>query len=149
MTKKDYQKQWKLDNKKKIIEYSKQYYLDNKEKMLEHDKQWRVDNSEKIVERSKQWYFNNKERLIEYYLEKKYDITLEQYNELLIKQDFCCAICGKHVSKCKKRLAVDHDHITGEVRGLLCMQCNIILGNANDDVEILLEAINYLNKLKM
>lgn len=55
-------------------------------------------------------------------LVKNYGITVDQYNELLFKQNGVCAIC-KGIDK--HRLAVDHDHTTGEVRGLLCIRCNL------------------------
>ena len=62
------------------------------------------------------------------------------------KQDGCCAICKKPQVEFKRAFAVDHDHKTGEIRGLLCSKCNITLGNSNDDVAILEQAIQYLNQ---
>jgi hypothetical protein len=58
------------------------------------------------------------------YALKQYGISLEIYESILIEQNYCCAICGKHQSNFKKRLAVDHNHETGEIRGLLCTGCN-------------------------
>ena len=57
-------------------------------------------------------------------------LTIERYDELLLKQGNRCAICGTHQSELKIALAVDHDHETGEIRGLLCSRCNINLGCA-------------------
>lgn len=51
-----------------------------------------------------------------------------------------CAIC----KKVPKKLVVDHNHVTGELRGLLCLSCNFCIGNAHDDVSILQSAIDYL-----
>lgn len=59
-----------------------------------------------------------------YSLKRLYGITLEQYDELLHRQHHCCAVCNRHESEFKTRLAVDHDHKTGEIFGLLCMYCN-------------------------
>ena len=53
-----------------------------------------------------------------------YDLTTDDYNELLQNQGGCCAVCGKHQSKLKRRFDIDHDHTTGKVRGLLCGGCN-------------------------
>jgi hypothetical protein len=82
------------------------------------------------------------------HLSAKYNITLQDYDDLLITQNNCCAICGENVENCEKgsgnRLAVDHCHITGKVRGLLCSSCNILLGKAKDNISILQSAINYL-----
>lgn len=58
------------------------------------------------------------------YLQKKYGISLKQYNEMLKSQNNACAICKRHKSHFSKSLAVDHDHKTGEIRGALCFFCN-------------------------
>lgn len=70
----------------------------------------------------------------ERHLLRKYGLTLEQYNEMAVRQDNRCAICGE-VENGKTRdgksdlpLMVDHDHTTGEVRGLLCAPCNFLVG---------------------
>lgn len=58
----------------------------------------------------------------------KYGISPEDYSEMLQKQNNLCAICGKHQSNLTRSLAVDHCHISGKVRGLLCPVCNSMLG---------------------
>lgn len=58
------------------------------------------------------------------HLLKKYGITEDDYNLLLERQNWSCGVCGRHQRLFKQRLAVDHDHKTGEVRGLLCTYCN-------------------------
>lgn len=79
----------------------------------------------------------------------KYPISKEQYLELLNKQEGKCAICERTQEELGKPLFVDHDHITGEVRGLLCHRCNILLGHAKDEPKILLAAVTYLQKWLM
>lgn len=78
-----------------------------------------------------------------HHLKKKYGITPDQYAAILEKQEGRCFIC-----LCKpksKRLAVDHDHKTNKIRGLLCSRCNHkLLGSANDSIEMLQRAIDYL-----
>lgn len=59
-----------------------------------------------------------------YNLKNKYRITPQECDELLAKQEGRCAICKVHESDLPRRLSVDHDHRTGEVRGLLCIKCN-------------------------
>lgn len=71
-------------------------------------------------------YRNNREN---YRLSYRYGITLPQYELILAAQNECCAICKKHRSNFKKALAVDHDHKTGKIRGLLCAVCNKFLGH--------------------
>lgn len=58
------------------------------------------------------------------YYRRTYGVGLDWYEQRLKEQNYSCAICKKHQSHFKKRLAVDHDHKTGEVRGLLCFSCN-------------------------
>lgn len=67
-----------------------------------------------------------------------------KYNELFTYQEGCCAICCKHQSELKHALAVDHNHTTGHVRGLLCVNCNTILGKLDDDVRLIINCIDYL-----
>ena len=77
-------------------------------------------------------------------LKRDFGITLEEYNTMFTKQNGCCKICGRHQTEFNKRLAVDHDHVTGVVRGLLCQQCNQALGMFYDNIDTLISAINYL-----
>lgn len=78
------------------------------------------------------------------HLKKKYKITKEEYNYLLTTQQEKCAICGKGINNSIRRLAVDHDHKSGAIRGLLCASCNIGLGCFKDKIKNLQEAIKYL-----
>lgn len=80
-------------------------------------------------------------------LKRKFGITIEDYNQMFDDQEGCCAICGKHQSEFKTVFAVDHDHETCEVRGLLCSKCNIGIGNLQDNIIILEKAIKYLKKM--
>ena len=80
----------------------------------------------------------------------KYGITIEQYDKILISQKGVCDICGeKEIAMDKgkiKRLAVDHNHHTDKVRGLLCATCNVGLGSFKDSINVLTSAISYLQK---
>lgn len=77
-------------------------------------------------------------------LERLYGMTLEQYDEMLAKQDGCCALCGSDTPKRGERFIVDHCHKTGNVRALLCHLCNVFVGMAEDDPDRLRIAANYL-----
>lgn len=79
-------------------------------------------------------------------LRRTYNLTLEEYNSMYEQQDGLCAICGKPDEVNGRRLAVDHDHDTEEVRALLCGNCNRGLGNFKDDYVLLSKAAQYLNK---
>ena len=73
------------------------------------------------------------------HLKRKYGLTLEAFDELLASQGGGCAICGKpDVDN------VDHDHTTGQVRGILCLNCNIAIGQLEDDEDRLARRTAYL-----
>lgn len=89
-------------------------------------------------------------------LKAKYGLSIDEYNSILEKQNGRCAICKclptvEMVNRKGSRpivfdtLVVDHDHISGKVRGLLCRKCNIALGHFQDNVETLANAITYLS----
>ena len=75
----------------------------------------------------------------------KYGITLDDYERMSAEQAGECAICGRHESEFRRRLAVDHDHESGAVRGLLCSPCNTGIGSLGDSVSNLIRAARYLN----
>ena len=125
------------------------------------DSMYRKFNKDKLVMQKKDWYNDNRERLLksgikvrktdtwkdahrDHCYRKNYGISLDDYNALLDLQKECCAICGIKQEDFGKNLFVDHDHSTGEVRGLLCHKCNSGLGMFNDDIKLLHAAIDYL-----
>jgi len=95
-----------------------------------------------------QWQ-ENKVRYKGMELRRRFGITLEEYNVMLDDQNGVCKICKMPETRevlpgTIASLSVDHDHATGEVRGLLCSKCNSMLGFCNDSIDILLGAIDYL-----
>jgi hypothetical protein len=86
-------------------------------------------------------------------IRKTYGYTGTQYDEQFEKQNGCCAICGKPETRIKNGvllpLSIDHNHVTGEVRELLCHSCNAGIGFLNIDkcgIDLLLAAISYVKK---
>lgn len=77
-----------------------------------------------------------------YAQKRRYRLTLDQYVELLSGHAQACGICGEPPNG--KGFAVDHDHETNRVRGLLCANCNFLLGHAKDNPDLLLAAAAYL-----
>ena len=86
----------------------------------------------------------------EYDLMRTYGLTIEDYNNLSDTQLGVCGICGntQNEGSKKKNLCVDHCHTTGQIRGLLCDSCNRAIGLLKDDIELLKNAISYLEKHK-
>jgi hypothetical protein len=109
----------------KCKECCKVEYSDNREAILYRQKEYARNNKEKISERN----FRN-------HIKVRYDLTEEQYSELTKTG---CLICGTFDD-----LAVDHDHNTNEVRGILCRTCNRGLGTFKENVNLLLKAAAYL-----
>jgi hypothetical protein len=73
----------------------------------------------------------------------KYNITHDDFINMYNAQNGKCKICNKQFER-KRHIFIDHNHVTGSVRGLLCPNCNILLGNCNDNIETLKSAISYL-----
>lgn len=100
---------------------------------------WKKDNPE----RSKR---SSRERSLKF----RFGINLQEYEELLHKQNYACAICGstetRNMGDTVWSLSVDHNHITGKIRGLLCNNCNRGLGLLGDSLEALKKAIKYLEE---
>lgn len=112
--------------------YTQQYYAKNKVRLREYQREWRKNNPRKF----------RPEYAHEFNL-RKFGLSVKDYASLLAKQNGVCAICQKP-DKDNIRLAVDHCHATGRIRGLLCSNCNIALGNFYDNVDSLKAAISYL-----
>jgi hypothetical protein len=117
-------------------EQMKKYYQEHREKMLS-----------KACDRSKKLYPDNKKSIYEKNerrrLKRLFGITIEDYNRMFCDQYGRCAICGRHQNELKGKFQIDHNHITGEVRGLLCFSCNSAIGKLNTP-ELCRRAAEYL-----
>lgn len=91
----------------------------------------------------REWHKNNKQRKKSSRLKSRYGITIEQYNDLLKKQNGVCALCYKEDMR---PLSVDHNHKTKKIRALLCFKCNVLLGFINEDLDHLERVRDYLLK---
>lgn len=129
--------------KDKITKYKKKYQILNPNKSAEYYK----NNKEGILKKMRERNSTpeGKLKVKNNNLKKFYNITLEQYNQMLAFQNDKCAICKIHRSLAgKKGLFVDHNHKNNQIRGLLCSKCNFLIGLSQEDVKILSEAIQYL-----
>lgn len=111
--------------------------------MLLKKKEYRDKNPEIHRASSKRWKDNNEEAVYFKWVTRKYGITKQNYLTLWQAQGGLCSICETPLGV-DKRPAVDHDHVTGKVRGLLCSKCNTGLGQFNDNPDLLLLACDYL-----
>ena len=103
----------------------------DKEKEKENRKKYRENNKRKGTQRWTQ-------------IKHKYNLTKEEYENLLKDQNFSCVICQRHISELSRNLVVDHCHNTNKIRGLLCYSCNLGIGLFKDDPKILSRARAYL-----
>jgi len=140
-----------------------------KAKQAERMKKWREANKAHIQDYSKKWKEKNAEHVSEYakaYMQVyktvedvkerinarrliKYNLTPSDFNEIWEAQNGECAICGvalKPRGRTKDSACVDHNHATGEVRGLLCRACNHGIGNLKDSPFVLESAAKYLTE---
>jgi len=108
------------------------------------------DKKRSAAEYMRLWRLTNLDRATNTGLRQRYGITLNDYNRMFDEQQGLCAVCHQeetrvdHRTKKVSRLAVDHDHKTGTVRGLLCHHCNNALGCFDDDLQKMMAAVVYL-----
>lgn len=113
-------RRWKERHPERAAAYKHKHYLERKTKYLR-------------MERERAY-------------QKRYGIGVKEYDELFSKQNGTCAMCGKTTAgKNGQFFAVDHDHLTGEIRGLLCVNCNVFLGRY-EKKQMMDMAENYLEK---
>lgn len=157
---KAYREAYYQKNRDHLITQQKAYYQLHKEHTIAQKKEYRETNREVILAKSKaKWkqkasqyaeqkrmkYRYNKDLVWASNIKQRFGITPNDYYEMLEKQGGVCATCG---GQCKtgRRLAVDHDHITGKVRGLLCSSCNIVVGHLQDSPERIQRISDYLKQ---
>lgn len=141
-------------HRKRITEGRREYQKDYKQKNKTHLNDIQRRRYHEIVDEKHSYYsvYRNTDRSRNFYLQRRYGITLDEFNEKLGQQGNGCAICGSVSGKANKkhdRLTVDHNHATGELRGILCHKCNFGLGHFGDDIELLLKAIEYLKSYNL
>lgn len=109
---------------------------------------WRAKNPTIYNRNAKKWRDKNPEKQHATDIKRLYGLPIEEYNKLLVSQNMTCAVCSTQHDPSKKRgrLYVDHCHVTGKVRGLLCSAHNSMLGYAEDNTAVLKKAIEYLKR---
>lgn len=130
-----------LENKETYNRHSREHYYANKEKYLERAKIWRKENPDKVNTFNKRWRDKNPDKTKAIRIKSRYGLSTEQLEKLRTKQNNCCAICLDETD-----LHIDHDHTTGQIRGLLCGSCNKGIGLLKDDINNLENAIIYLRQ---
>lgn len=112
---------------------------------------WRAENLEHERAYRRSWYAENAAKVNDQIRQRRFGLAPGQYEEMLEAQGGRCAICRSTETGAahKTAFAVDHDHRTGQVRGLLCDPCNRGLGLLGDDPVRLVKAAAYLEALRV
>lgn len=131
-----------------------------KPRKLETNREWRRVNSDRVREQKRasyrrhaehakakahDWYHANKDRAYLTNVKNKFGLDPEDYLKMFEEQESKCFICQK-VPTGKKRLGVDHCHKTGQVRRLLCMQCNTVVGLLYENPETARRLTEYITE---
>ena len=131
-------------NREKIREGANMRHAERREEKNTRQREYRAANPEKHRETNRKWAKANPEKVIEISrrntLKRKYNLTPAQYDAMSAAQRGHCKTCGRD----DQGLHVDHDHATGMIRGLLCGNCNRMIGLAGDNPAVLRKAANYL-----
>jgi len=151
---KRYQMEYYIKNKEKIVKRTKKYAEEHRNEKREKNKIYRDNNKKKFQIKHKLYYQANKEkfqtRYLRSYRKRKYGIDEVQFNKLLSEQGGVCLICQKGETNHDFRtgelikMSIDHDHVTGKNRGLLCGKCNRAIGLFEDNPILLRKAAEYL-----
>ena len=137
------------NNYELLLENKKYLNIKNKEANSEIKKQRQLEKT-RIAERKRKanrtetQKDKDKLKRLKYLLKSKYNATIVQYLNIIELQSNCCAICNNNFKILNNKIKIDHNHITGKIRGLLCNTCNIGLGKLKEDRDIFLNAIKYI-----
>lgn len=129
-------KAYRLSNKGKFAIYKYNARPEVKAMRADLQRKYKAEEPERVAARKRKAH-----------LKKEFGITSADYEDMLAAQNGVCAICGTNSpSPHRVNFYIDHNHVTGAVRGLLCSKCNAGLGQFQDDVKLLAKAISYLEK---
>jgi hypothetical protein len=119
-------------------------YRANPRPAIERALRWQAENAERYAQRQRDYAASGRKAIAnrKSHLKRKYGLTPQQYDEMLAAQGGVCFICRDKPGDLP--LHVDHDHVTGEVRALLCIRCNNALGLFQESEELFVAAAEYL-----
>jgi hypothetical protein len=122
-----------------------------RQKQMESSREWRKKNAEKVKEKDRardalrRTDPVHRDKIKSSRLKREYSVSLEEYRSQLFVQNFSCAICECFITEGDKYTHIDHCHETGEVRGVLCSQCNWFMSRVDNNANTLANLINYSN----
>jgi hypothetical protein len=138
-----------MRNKENLKKWRTAYKEWLRPNIKDYKAQWYLKNKERLKNTFKSRYQTTKEAVRAANLKNYYGISLEQYAALFKQQQGCCAICSMSQEQLSTKLCVDHNHATGEIRGLLCSRCNFGLGSFKDNPDVMIKAAAYVSPLEV
>lgn len=129
-------------------EQNRLYHEAHKDAIRKRKSVWYQQNKERLRVRGRTYYYQTGGRYSKgQRVRDKYNLTVQEYDNLIESRRGICDICGgKMHGLGTYKPCLDHDHNTGKIRGVLCRNCNLLLGYAGDSVTRLDAAISYLKK---
>lgn len=139
----EYMKEWRNRNYERSKKISQEWKKNNIERVKKTNKEWQEKNKDRVNANRRSWISKpeNREKINWMQRLKPYNLSLEEFNQLVDNQKNRCGICNE---KFLDNSVIDHNHKTGKTRGLLCANCNHGLGKFKDSEWILNSAITYL-----
>jgi hypothetical protein len=125
------------------LAYRRAWYQKNRERVCEQHREWWSKNREKLNADAREHYPDSKNGQLVRHRRRKYNIDEKTFIGMVEAQGGKCLICGEIPNK---NLSVDHNHITGKIRGLICNSCNIAIAKAKDSPILLRAMADYLEK---
>lgn len=157
-----YYRKWYASHREKVLAKTKAYnssqkgsisarrkshYIANRDHICASRRARYAANPERHAAYNKSWIVAHKEEIRAYQLRYNFGLSLGEYDAILEKQGGSCAICKRTDWPGKgHKPHVDHDHLSGHVRGLLCSPCNVALGMLRDDPGIAQSLVDYLHR---
>lgn len=138
---------WARNNRTRRSRVAKEYRRLKGDEIRARELRWREKNRDKLRsygrKQREKHKAKNAVKAWKRHIRDNYGIGCEEYAKMLERQGGVCAICGSTPKR--ERLHIDHDHATGEVRGLLCRSCNLGIGNFRDEERVLIKAAEYIS----
>jgi len=134
-------------HKKEMAAYRREYCKKNPEYRKAIHKNYVKTHREQVIATQKRWRIKHSVKISAYRREHVHGVTPEQFNNMILSANNCCQICKKPFGNNRATTPhIDHNHKTGEIRGLLCKFCNSGIGMFMENITIMETAIKYIEK---
>ncbi len=149
----EYGRRWRAANREKYLAGQRKWYAANRHLAAQRGKEYRDkkrrEHGDTVRAREQRWRDTHpatvRAAYRKYNLKRWYGLTQDAVDKQWSTQGGLCAICGDALRQ-EKSTNIDHHHVTGAFRGLLCRSCNLGVGNFRDDTRRLFGAIQYLQR---